>query len=371
MRDEELYTLALTQLKGISLAQKHELLRKAGSAQQAYEQRATIAADQPKLRNALADWSDALSTAEAELRYDEEHGIRVLCLGDDAYPQRLTHCADAPLALFYVGTADLNQPRVINVVGTRHCTQYGNDLIRRLITDLKSLCPRTLIVSGLAYGVDICAHRRALEQGFETVGVLAHGLDDLYPPRHRDTANQMTRQGGMLTEYFTRTQPVKGNFVMRNRIVAGVSDACIVVESAARGGALITASVAQDYDRDVFAFPGRVGDTYSEGCNRLIRDCRAALITSAEDLVKAMHWDGDATLAEAQRNGIERQLFPDLSPKETAIVEELRRTNDQQLNLLSVKTNIPVGELSSLLFQLEMRGMVKSLAGGVYHLFNL
>ena len=363
--------LALVQLKGLTLAQKHQLLEMTGSAKQLYEQRHTIAADAPKLKNALAYWDDALAAAERELQYDAQHNIRTLCIGDEAYPARLRQCADAPLALFYVGTADLNQKHIVSIVGTRHSTPYGHDLIRRLMADLRLLCPQTLIVSGLAYGIDICAHRQTLEQGMETVGVLAHGLDDLYPPRHRDTANQMARQGGLLTEYFTHTRPVKANFVQRNRIVAGISDACIVVESAAKGGALITATIAQDYNRDVFAFPGRVGDPYSEGCNRLIRDCRAALITSAEDLVNAMHWEGDAALSQARREGIERPLFPDLTEKEALVVGLLREDNDQQLSLLSVKTNIPIGELSALLFQLEMRGIVQTLAGGKYHLFTI
>ena len=227
-----------------------------------------------------------------------------------------------------------------------------------------------LIVSGLAYGIDINAHRSALLNGYETVGVLAHGLDQLYPSRHRDTAVQMIGQGGLLTEFFTQTNADKVNFVRRNRIVAGMSDACILVESAAKGGGLITARLSRDYNRDVFAFPGRVGDTYSEGCNDLIRNNGAALISSAQDFVEIMGWSVDAKLGEARQKGIERQLFPSLSPDETVVVDALRQQNDMQINMISVKTNLPIARLSAILFEMELKGVLKPLAGGVYHLLG-
>ena len=232
------------------------------------------------------------------------------------------------------------------------------------------MCPSALIVSGLAYGVDICAHRQALQNGYETVAVLAHGLDEIYPSSHRDTAKQMLTQGGLLTEYMSETNADKMNFVKRNRIVAGMSDATILVESAARGGGLITSRIAMDYNRGVFAFPGAVGATYSEGCNQLIRDNGASLITSAEDFVKAMGWQTDALLQQAQTDGIERHLFPNLSDEEQRIVKVLDEMGDFQLNQLSVKTNIPIGQLTAVLFQLEMKGVVRPLAGGTYHLLK-
>ena len=255
-------------------------------------------------------------------------------------------------------------------MGTRHCTPYGEDLIRRFITDLKQLSPRVLIVSGLAYGVDIVTHRQALASGYETVGVLAHGLDDLYPRQHRETAARMIEQGGLLTEFLTRTNADKINFVRRNRIVAGMSDACILIESAAHGGGLITCDISQSYGRDVFAFPGRIGDYYSEGCNNLIRNNGATLITSAEDFVKDMRWQDDATLMRAKQQGIERNLFPELSPEEQLIIEVLSKTNDLQVNLISIKTNIDISRLTSLLFTLEMKGVIKTFAGGMYHLLK-
>jgi DNA processing protein len=264
----------------------------------------------------------------------------------------------------------LNQQYVINIVGTRQCTAYGQDLIRHFISDLKQLCPDVLIVSGLAYGVDIHAHRNALENGFETVGVLAHGLDQIYPHRHRDTAATMVSHGGLLTEYMSQTQALPNNFRQRNRIVAGMSDATILVESAYKGGGLITCRIAQEYGRDVFAFPGAVGMPYSEGCNRMIQNNTAALITSAEDFMKAMGWKVRGKMEEVRGKMEEGELFPELTEEERAVVEALRQTNDLQLNTLSVRTNIPVGQLSGLLFQLEMKGIVKAYAGGNYHLVN-
>jgi len=235
---------------------------------------------------------------------------------------------------------------------------------------LRLICPQVLIVSGLAYGIDICAHRAALQNGYETLGVLAHGLDNLYPSMHRYTADEMVKNGGLLTEFPTHTNADKLNFVRRNRIVAGLSDACIVVESAAHGGALITASLARSYNRDVFAFPGNVGAEYSAGCNNLVRDNMAGLITSASDFAKAMGWANDMVLAEAQRKGIERELFPELSDEEQKLVNLLRDRGDLQINVLTVMSNMPVNKVNALLFQLEMKGVVKSLAGGNYHLLN-
>ena len=242
--------------------------------------------------------------------------------------------------------------------------------MRSFVRRLKELCPDTLIVSGLAYGIDISAHREALDNGMDTVAVLAHGLDNLYPPRHKDTAGRMLTQGGLLTEFFTRTNADKLNFLRRNRIVAGISDATVVVESASHGGGLVTARIAQSYNRDVFAFPGRVGDEYSAGCNNLIRDNKATLVCSADDFVSAMGWQTDAQLVAARRQGIERTLFPELTDDEQRIVDTLENSNDQQLNTLSAALNMPVGTLAATMFSLEMKGVVKCLAGGVYHLIR-
>ena len=373
MNHEEIfYTMALTRISNFNFAQALELYRAVGSARMLFEHRGEIGDIlkdcSPRLVEALKDWDEPMKRADFELKYIEEHGIRALTLMDDDYPQRLTECPDAPLILYYTGNSDLNQAKIVSIVGTRQITQYGADLIRRFIVGLRLHCPKVLIVSGLAYGVDINAHRQALENGYETVGVLAHGLDQIYPYRHKETAEAMVRHGGLLTEFMTQTNADKPNFVRRNRIVAGMADAVVLVESAAKGGGLITAEIAQSYDRSVFAFPGNVDAEFSKGCNNLIRDNGAALITSADDFVKAMGWYDETLRRLAITDGIERNLFPDLSPEEQAVVNLLQQTNDLQLNILSVKTGLPIGQLTALLFQLEMKGLVKPLAGGMYHL---
>lgn len=371
---ETLYAIALTRISYFNTATCLQLYRKLGSATAIMENRNNIkdviSDASPRLINALSDVSEALHRAEAELEFDNAHTIRPLTMACDDYPERMRNCDDAPIVLFYRGNADLNQRRIVSVVGTRHCTAYGQDIINNFCRSLKELCPDVLIVSGLAYGVDFCAHRNALKNGFDTVGVLAHGLDMLYPSAHRDTAKEMLSHGGLLTEFLTNTNPDKMNFVRRNRIVAGISDATIVVESAARGGSLITADIAQSYARDVFTFPGNVNSPYSEGCNKLIRDNKAALITCAEDFVNAMGWEQDNKVKEARAKGIERQLFPELTAEETRIVELLQKNNDLQLNIIAVQTGLPIGSISALLFSLELKGVIKLYAGGVYHLLG-
>lgn len=372
MEQEIFYTMALTRLTNFNYQQALQLYRAVGSAQLLYEHRQDIGDIlqdcSPRLMEALKDWDEPMRRAEAELRFMEEHRIRALTLSSDDYPQRLTECPDAPIILYYTGNADLNQAKIVSIVGTRHITTYGQDLVRRFVSDLRTFSPQVLIVSGLAYGVDINAHRQALENGYETVGVLAHGLDQIYPYRHRDTAAKMLNHGGLLTEFMTQTNADKPNFVRRNRIVAGMADAVILVESAAKGGGLITAEIAQSYDRSVFAFPGNVGQPFSEGCNNLIRDNGAGLISNAQDFMKAMDWMDEVVRQRANADGIERNLFPDLTQEERQIVSLLQETNDLQLNIITVKTGITIGRLTAMLFQLEMKGVVKPMAGGMYHL---
>ena len=371
-QQEIISAIALTRISFFSLAELLELFRRVGSAEEivAHSQhiRDLLPDASDRLTQAFTDIGEALRYAESELRTAESMGVRPLVMGDDDYPSRLLECADAPLVLYYQGSASLNQKRVVSIVGTRRCTPYGQDLVRRFMSELRSLCPQVLVVSGLAYGIDICAHREALAQGYDTVGVVAHGLDDLYPPSHRLTADQMLKQGGLLTEFPTCTRPDRLNFVRRNRIVAGLSDATLLVESAIRGGGLITTRIANDYGRDVFAFPGAVGAPYSEGCNDLIRRQGAGLIMSAKHFVEAMGWQNDAQLSEAQAQGIERQLFPELTADEQRVVAVLQRKNDLQINILSVQSGIAVGPLTALLFSLEMKGVVRTMAGGTYHL---
>lgn len=373
-QQETLYAMALTRLAGISQNTALHLYRELGSASAVYEHRHDMGSVLPEcsaqLKEAVWNWDEALKRAEAEMQFAEHYNISVLAMNSEDYPARLRECADAPIVLYYKGTANLNGSHVVSIVGTRRCSAYGQDLTNTFITHLQTICPNVLVVSGLAYGIDICAHRRALQCGLDTIGVLAHGLDKIYPQGHRDTATHIARQGGLLTEYMSETNMDKGNFVRRNRIVAGISDATIVMESAAKGGSLITARIAQDYNRSVFAFPGAVGAKASEGCNNLIRDNGAALITSAADFADFMGWQTAAAKRQARSKGIETTLFPNLTPEEQKVVEFLHSHGDEQQSAIAVGANIPMNRLTTILFQLEMNGVIRPLAGGHFHLLQ-
>ena len=264
-----------------------------------------------------------------------------------------------------MGNADLNARHIVSIVGTRHASEYGKALCENFVADLARFVPGTLIVSGLAYGIDVCAHRAALKAGLPTIGVLAHGLDRIYPNAHRATAKQMLDCGGLLTEFMSGTESLKPFFVQRNRIVAGISDATVVVESASKGGSLITASLAGSYARDCFAFPGRVNDQYSQGCNELVSRNKAALITSAWDFLEAMNWE--VATKKKSADELQTELFPELTPEENAVITALQADSDGlQVNQMVVQLNIPINKLLPLLFEMEMKGLVKAVAGGCY-----
>ena len=369
---EIISSIALTKLNGLSLLNARTLLDSLGSASEVFAHRKDIVGvipDASKRLVAAFDHTDeALRLAEEEMKFVEQKRLRVLTLNDVDYPQRLRECEDAPLVLYYCGSANLNSQRVISIVGTRKCSEYGREVCNNFIADLKRYYPDTLIVSGLAYGIDVCAHRAALDNGMSTIGVLAHGLDTIYPSMHRQIAADMVhRQGGLLTEYGVHTTPEKGNFVRRNRIVAGMCDACIVVESSERGGSLITAELAMEYNRDVFAFPGRVYDEYSRGCNNLIRRQQATLLTCAADLLDAMGWDNPLK-KDSKRKVVQRELFPDLTDEERALVNTLKDVDDKHINQIAIDANIPYSRASMILFDLEMKGIVKALGGARYRI---
>ena len=374
MTDQEtLYLMALTQVSSLSLTNLHLLIEELGSASAIYENRKNLGQLLPsastKILDGMGNFDIHLARAEEELEFCRKGKVQCLGLNDEAYPQRLRDCPDAPVILFYRGTANLNAQHIVSMVGTRQITSYGKDLCRTFIRDLKRVCPDTLVVSGLAYGVDVHCHRAALEEGLDTVGVLAHGLDQIYPRLHRETAKQMASQGGLLTEYMSHTPIDKRNFVQRNRIVAGTADAVIVVESATKGGSLITADIAQSYNRTVWAFPGRVFDNYSSGCNRLIFSNCASLLTNAEDFCLAMGWTDDVRHQKQLSEGVQQELFAgDFTADEQRVLQALAKDDSKQMNVLTVETNIPVGELSSLLFSLEMKGAVRALVGNKYKL---
>lgn len=369
--DERICSIALTLCQGIGHIGAKRLIDGMGSAAKVFSHRKELpdilSGVNPSVVEAL-DNPAAFIRAEREIEFAEKNRLTCLTMSHEAYPLRLRECEDAPVALFFKGNVDFNRKRVIDIVGTRNITEYGKQFCAQFVGDLAALCPDVLIVSGLAYGVDIHAHRAAIAHNLSTVAVLAHGLDRIYPYVHRKTAVDMLERGGLLTEFLTETTPARHNFVSRNRIVAGMSDATIVVESAEKGGSLITADLAIGYNRDCYAVPGRTTDPASAGCNQLISSNKAALITSAEEFVKAMGW-----MPEEKTNkpsSIQRTLFPQLSEEEERIVNILTRQGDMHINTLVVETNIPINRTTALLFELEMKGVVKTMVGGMYHLLG-
>lgn len=364
MNDEAVLLLALLRTPGIGLITANRLCRAAGSAARLWEERANISRLLPqatdRLQQCLTNWDKQLPQAEAEADEARRRHISLLALTETGYPTWLKSLPDAPPVLFYKGTASLNAQPMISIVGTRHISEYGKDLCRHIVEQLAERLPQATIVSGLAYGIDVHAHRAALACGLPTIGVLGHGLNHLYPPSHRDTANRMTEQGGLLTEYPCATPVSRENFVQRNRIVAGLSQACIVVESARRGGALITARLAQDYGREVYACPGRLTDLHSEGCNRLIARHGAAIFTSVDDLMDDMGW------APRQPRPQQLELFPALTATEEQLRSRLVQAEQCSADELVTATGLKVAEVNAALIQLEMKGLVRLLAGNQY-----
>ena len=367
--EEQLYSIALTMIRGVGHIGAKKLMDGMHSAADVFRFRKEIPERLPEFSAKVVEALDcpqAIARAERELAFVQKNRIRCLTLNDEAYPSRLRECEDAPVVLFFKGNTDLNALRIINMVGTRHATDYGTHICTTFLRDLKALCPDVLVVSGLAYGIDICSHREALVNDLSTVGVLAHGLDRIYPHVHRKTAVDMLEKGGLLTEFMTETNPDKHNFVSRNRIVAGMCDATVVIQSAEKGGSLITAELAESYHRECFAFPGRVDDEYSKGCNRLIRNNTASLLLSAEDLVAAMGWQSASCSAKTEN--VQRSLFLDLTEEEQIVVSILERQGNLHINTLVVEADVSVQKMNAILFELEMKGVLRVLAGGMYQL---
>ncbi len=368
MTDKTIYQLGLTMINGVGDILARHLLEAVGDAEEIFKEKAARLERIPGISRALIaeiKRPEVLRQAEKELDFIRKNQIDTYFLADKKYPERLKECPDAPVLFYFKGQADLSSRHILSIVGTRRATDYGKCQTEQLIARLAASFPDLLIVSGLAYGIDICAHRAALHAGLPTVGVLAHGLDRIYPPVHRDTAVQMLEAGGLLTDFPAGTNPDRPNFIRRNRIVAGLADATVVVESAEKGGSLITADLAFSYGRDVFSFPGRVYDPHSRGCNLLIRQNKAALITSAEDLISALRWDVGRTDAPLARQT--RLVFPEEGP-EVRIVASLEAKEEVQINQLALELAMPVQVLSALLFTLEMKGLVRSLPGNRYRL---
>lgn len=306
--------------------------------------------------------SDLLSKAKLEETFIAQGRIDALMRGDSDYPSRLMPCSDAPFMLYKLGRCDLNVARTVGIVGTRHATYYGSDFTSRLVADLARAIPGVAIISGLAYGIDICAHKAALDAGLPTVAVMAHGLNTIYPADHRSHAARIVKEGGaIVTEYQSTSRLHRSNFLARNRIVAGLSDCLVVVESDLRGGSMSTARIASLYNRDVFALPGRINDVYSHGTNKLIANHTAQLITGADDLITAMGWEA-ATQAEAEAP----TLFPSLSPELQQLYDFIKGNPDATVNDMCVALGLTYSVVTDRLFRLEFEDMIISIPGGRY-----
>ncbi|MEW6468458.1 MAG: DNA-processing protein DprA [Bacteroidota bacterium] len=358
------YKIALTLIPDIGDVRAKNLIAFCGSVEAVFREKRSALKKIPGVGDVIArsvSEADMLERAEEEMRFIERYGIQPLFYLDDSYPRRLKHCEDSPVMLYYKGSADLNAGRIVSIVGSRACTDYGKGICTELIAGLAEL--NVMVVSGLAYGMDICAHKAALRHELDTVGVLAHGLDMLYPSVHKATAKKMVARGGLLTEFPSMTKMHPDFFPRRNRIVAGMSDAVIVIEAAKKSGSLITAHLANDYNRDVFAVPGRLTDPVSEGCNFLIKANKAALIQSVQDIIYIMGW-------EEKKKGktVQKQLFVQLSPDEEALVNILREKGKINIDELSLLAGLPMSKTATALLSLEFSGLVRSLPGKVYQL---
>jgi DNA processing protein len=298
--------------------------------------------------------------AEAEIQFIAQENISITYFQEENYPDRLKHCYDSPVLLFHAGNINLQNRRMISIVGTRQITSYGMEFTKKLIEDLAPLNP--IIISGFAYGVDIYAHQMAMEFGLQTLGVLAHGLNQIYPKTHKKYMAKMEQNGGFLTEFWSTSKPDKENFIKRNRIVAGISEATIVIESAEKGGSLVTANLANEYNRDVFAVPGRVSDKYSQGCNNLIKTQRANLLTSAADLVYMLNWE----LQRESQKAVQKQLFISLTNEEQKIYDYLQKTGKEMMDIIALECDFPIYRISSILLNMELKGVIRPLPGKMF-----
>ena len=304
--------------------------------------------------------TEHFEAAEKELQYIQDHDITYAYFTDNEYPRYLKHCIDGPLILFKKGNIDIEERKIISIVGTRNITSYGTAFCEKLIEDLSPLDP--IIVSGFAYGVDICAQKTAIKHGLQTIGCLAHGLNQIYPKTHSKFVPDVEKNGGFFTEFWSSSNPDRENFLKRNRIIAGMSEATIVVESAEKGGSLVTADIANSYNREVFAVPGRAQDKYSSGCNNLIKQQKANMITSAADLIYLLNWE----LEQKETKPIQKQLFIELDEDEKAIYSYLQKEGKQLLDSIALDCKLPIFKVSATLLNMEMKGVIRPLPGKLF-----
>ena len=360
------YQIAFASLRSMTRRLADELLSRIGGEEEFFCATESQLSALMGCRNKLFSdqyRNEILEKAKRELSFINENSITPLYYTDGNYPKRLSECDDAPLLLYTIGNCDLNSTHIVSIVGTRHATPYGIDFTMKLVENLSKKLDNLIIVSGLAYGIDIAAHRAALHYNVPTAAVLAHGLNTIYPAAHRNSAADIVHsRGSLISDYMSQDSLHKGNFIARNRIVAGLCDCLVVVESAEKGGALITANIAAGYNRDVMALPGRTSDPYSRGCNRLINRNVAALISDADDLINAMQWTPRAD------EGCQQPLPLELSADEKAIIDKLTQQGEATINQLSISLSIPMSRLMPLLIDMEFNGLIITFPGGKFRL---
>jgi len=361
---ELLYYLALQTADGVGDINAKKLISHCGSAQAVLEEKGNNLGKIDGIGKYIIKGLKnkfLLSKAEQELDFINKNNIQASTFLEDDYPDKLKHCVDGPILLFQKGNINIKKQRIISIVGTRMITNYGKSFLEEFVSEIKKYNP--LIVSGLAYGIDIFAHQQAVKNNLQTIAVLAHGLDTIYPKTHYKEAQKMQENGGLFSEFWSNTNADKENFVKRNRIVAGVSDATIVIESAEKGGSLITAGIANSYNRDVFAVPGRTSDIYSKGCNQLIKTNQANLLNSVKDLVFYLNWE---TEEKTLKKSIQKQLFVELNEQEEHIYDFLLKQGKQNLDTIALHCKFPIHKTATTLLNLELKGVTKPLPGKLF-----
>lgn len=360
------YKIAISLIPGIGTVTARNLIGYIGSIEGVFKEKEKNLMKIPGVGEINAQKiinQNVLEKAFKEVEFVVKNNIKAYFYLDEDYPSRLKNCSDAPIILFYKGNANLNSKRIISVVGTRNATNYGKEICDALIRCFSEKSYQVLVVSGLAYGIDIQAHKACLKYNLPTISVFAHGLDKVYPAIHAPIASKMIKNGGILSDFTSESNIDRQNFLRRNRIIAGLADATIIVESAEKGGALVTADIANSYNRDVFAFPGRNNDVYSRGCNKLIKLNEAVLIENQSDIEKAMNWDEP----ERKHENIQYKMFAELNLEEQKLIEFLKPA-ERFIDEIKAYTNLPMNKVSSVLLDLEFKGLVVSMPGKIYKL---
>jgi len=365
MEDQLKYKIAISLIPGIGGVLARNLIAYIGSIEGIFKENINALKKVPGIGEVNAKRisnPEIIKNAETEIEFIQKNNIKVYFYTDKSYPRRLLNCTDAPILIYVKGNINLDFEKTISIVGTRNATEYGKEVCDKLVKDFSERNHHVLIISGLAYGIDIQAHKSAIKYNLPTVGVLGHGLDLMYPSLHADTANKLQENGGLVSDFPCRTKIDPPNFIRRNRIIAGLADATIIVESGIKGGALITADIASSYNRDVFAIPGRAGDTWSMGCNKIIKNSGATLIESVADLEYFMGWEEH----DKKPKAYQQQLFIELNPEEEIICKLLKENDSMFIDEICSDVKMPMGKVSSLLLNLEFKGVISGMPGKMY-----